>query len=567
MQSVWPRKGNVKKQAACNSTDRPTLDQQPSAAEFDTNESARNYCDTNVLDTRNFKYSDFRFRREEKFLVLPRIVRAHIETVLLAWLMKSPQTRLCLGDVLGMSLTVLAHASHHISLRWERFLNARLDDDVLLRVIRCYKTSVPEPGTYVGEIVAQFFQHCKQQSNLNVKRTIGQVQTSEDQRPDRGEETSSATTDCQPQPGITPKDMPTTDSNHAKAAAAAASKRSDIDRKFEIIMSLKRIPRVTIMFRTLQNVPFRKGGAVLPSADQQEENELLAYLAKRVFGTLCFADGKGHLEKLQHKFAIHQFTNTAGGEIYFSLEIFRNGKYDLVLDRVFESVHLFNQSLTKVEHRLGECNVVYCSDTLYFIDMSKSLFIDNSVTFIYCFLTNKDKPIIESKEETDAFGLAKILSSVEYSTKCSLKRNHNSKMGHGPLTSVISEGGLNESAKYVNNMIRSNILCSDTNTIDGPNYRLDNELELDPFPAYVPTSPTYAPTSPAPLEDITAATATTDQTASAANDWCTGVDDDPSSPVVESDGASSKCIDGTYVINEPYVNTFLNRPVECGNMY
>ncbi|WP_221935869.1 hypothetical protein, partial [Klebsiella pneumoniae] len=61
-----------------------------------------------------------------------------------------------------MSLTVFAHATHHNYMDWQKFLNSRMDDAVLLRVMRCFKVSVPEPGTYMGEIVAQFFQHYKQ---------------------------------------------------------------------------------------------------------------------------------------------------------------------------------------------------------------------------------------------------------------------------------------------------------------------------------------------------------------------------------------------------------------------
>lgn len=487
--------------------------------------------ETVKIKNSTYVYSEFRFRTEEKFLVLPRNVRVHIERVLLAWLLKDPRARLCLGDVLGMALTVLAHAAHHIYMDWNRFLATTADDDTLLRAIRCFKTSVPEPGTYVGEIVAQFFQHCKQQSNLNVKRKLN----SRDVAP-------SSSTGVELQSG-----------GRHEPKSDKKTRRTAMDRKFETIMSLKRVPEVVVTFRAIQNAPLetrtdrRTSTAVIP------QTALMRYLTTRVFGTLCYSDGTCFLNRLQHEFTIHEYNDTAGRPVYFSLEIVRKTKYDQILDLVFESVHLYNCSTETVNHRMGACNVVFCSDTLYFMDMSKRLFIDNSVTYIYCFLTDKYKPVIESREETDAFGLAKILASVEYSTKCSLKRNHSTRMGHGPLTSVISEGGLNESAKFVNNLMRDYILSEESKPEDAG--RCDEAQE------YVPQSPTYSPCSPAylpdqsPTDDRSLSRPLVSQTPTA--------DERPALDPVTGDDASKR----VYFINEPYVNAFLNRPVECGNMY
>lgn len=353
-----------------------------------------------------------------------------------------------------MSLTVLAHAAHHVHMDWDSFLDAPTDDGVLLRAIRCFNATVPEPGTHVGEIVAQFFQHFRQQSNLNVKRKIGGGDPEERRR---------------------------------AASTSPAQRTAAEDRKFEKIMSLNRSPRVVIVFVTVER--------------RQASGDLVGHLEERVFGTLCYADGEHYLSRLRHRFAVLEYERSdAETRVYFSLEIVRDRNYDTVLDNVFEAVHLYNRSLAAVNHRTGECNVVYCSDTLYFMDVSKRLFVDNSVTYMYCFLTDKHKPVIESRDDTDAFGLAKILSGVEYSTKCSLKRNHCKRIGHGPLTSVISEGGLNESAKFVNNLIREKLVRSVGRNDDG-------------------------------------------------------------------DGSADRRVRRAYAINEPYVNAFLNRPVECGNMY
>lgn len=468
-----------------------------------------------VNDT--YKYSEFGFRIEEKFCVLPRRVKTHIENVLLNWLVKRPKTRLCLGNSLGLALTVLAHATHQMLMDWDVFVTARMDDDVLLRILRCYITCVPEPGTYMGEIVAQFFQHCRQQSNLNVKRKIGA----------NVEEVDPAARH--------------TGSRQIKA------KRSEIDRKFEIVMSLKRVPLVTVVFRiALKRIAFTR------------EEPLIDYLKKRVFGTLCHADGESFLSRFKHDFFVHPWDGTDNGdsdggkEVYFSLDLFRKSKYDLLLDRVFESVYIYNSSLDAVDHRTGECNVVYCSDTVYFMELSKRLFVDNSITFIYCYLTGKHKPIVETKEDTDAFGMAKILSSVEHSTKNSMKRNHSSRLGHGPLSSVISEGGLNESAKFVNNKIREHIL---TASDDDSSVPLTADAESVDMTYYVPKSPTYSPTeSPPARRDSDHSTCPREDTTELR-----------SSPLPSADDGVDTT--GGYAINEPYVNAFLNRPVECGNMY
>lgn len=337
--------------------------------------------------------------------------------------------------------------------------------------------------------------------------------------------------------------------------------------KFETIMSLKRVPLVTIVFRTTRLVQFGHVG------------EFIDYLKKRVFGAFCYADDTNYLSRFKHDLSIYQHGDSDNNEVFFSLDIVRPSKYDLVLDRVFESVHLYNLSLDRVNHRTGECNVVHCSDTVYFLEMSKRLFVDNSVTFIYCYLTNKYKPVIESNEDTDAFGLAKILSSVEYSTKCSLKRNHNSRIGHGPLSSVISEGGLNESAKFVNNMVRDHILrprdgsCSGaarlTNFTDSISEYVPQSPAYSPTPVrdYVPQSPTYSPIDdpPGPCGQETTENLTPcDYPVTGTSPLTPPLPVLPVTVAVEESGTE---VMRSYAINEPYVNTFLNRPVECGNMY
>lgn len=517
-----------------------------------------------VFTNRTYKYSEFAFRNEEKFLVLPDRVKTRIETVLLNWLLKRPRTRLCFGNVLGLSLTVLAHSAHHMYMDWNRFLDATMDDGVLLRVIRCFKTTVPEPGTYMGEIVAQFFQHCKQQSNLNVKRKL---RTDDAQHRKETNERGS---------------RPIGDGKKSGPARCLSSKRSDIDKKFETVMSLKRMPQVSIMFRIAQKAPFniyrttsaKRGRSTIdasafdarsevPECGETAESALLDYLKKRVFGALCYSDDSPLLEKVNHEFCVPQFRNFVEEDVYFSLDIWRTSKYDLILDNIFQSVHLYNRSLETVKHRMGECNVVYCSDTVYFMSISKRLFVDNSVTFIYCYLTNKHMPIIETREDTDAFGLAKILSSVEYSTKCSLKRNHSSRMGHGPLSSVISEGGLNESAKFVNNMMRKYILRYEEDFEDSPSKIDQRDASVTDVNVYVPQSPNYSPTQspPEPCERRPTASEVEGRrspfTVATMAGTAVGIGDKTDYPFVQN----------SFFINEPYVNAFLNRPVECGSMY
>lgn len=57
-----------------------------------------------------YKYSEFRFRREEKFRVLPLEVRVHIENVLLGWLLKNPEDPTLSGEHAG-------HVTHRVGSR------------------------------------------------------------------------------------------------------------------------------------------------------------------------------------------------------------------------------------------------------------------------------------------------------------------------------------------------------------------------------------------------------------------------------------------------------------------
>lgn len=467
---------------------------------------------------------------EEKFNVLPYNVRARIAHTVDGWVKANEENRFCVADTLVGSLTFMAHGTHQIYCSFDRFLDCNFSDSKLLKLLRCYKNCVPEPGTYFGEIVAQFFQHCKQQSNLNVKRTTGADNTdaSGKQQDDCRVKTIFSLLDTALS---APNDADTIsgtrkDGERSGAFFAAKKQKADIDGKYEVIMSLKRAVTVVLMFRCVQH-------ARLVSNAQQD---LIDYLKNKVFGTLLTPTGDNILDHLSHEFNIKQFENEPTGEIYFSLTLYRNVKNDAVLDNIFNRVDIYNKSVYNgVKHRLGVCTLVYCSDTLYFMGMSQTLFIDNSVTFLYCFLSEKYRPVVETKQDSFVFGLVKILASIEYFTECSLKRNCNGKMGHGPLTSVISEGGLNESVKYVNNIVRNSIV--------------------------------YDQTRDTAKEETSTTTLVDDDNngGSKGNAHTTTVDIDNNSVSGAQDEKAR--LKRYYVINEPYINTFLNKPVECGNMY
>lgn len=444
---------------------------------------------------------------EEKFTVLPYDVRMHIANIVKGWVEQCPVERTCVGDSLTGSLTLMAHGTYQIYLSFERFLNCRFDDVKILKILRCYKNCVPEPGTYFGEIVAQFFQHCKQQTNLNVKRTV--VGGGNEEKTKQLEQNIEivlnilkASLEMKPNSKVSDGE-----DGIYNLGLKRESPTADMDRKFEVIMSLKRAATVELMFVCTQERVFPDG----------TNGYLEHYLRQKVFGTLLKKeDGEHLLDKTAHEFSIKQYKNTPTGEIYFSLTICRKKKYDEWLDNMFMCVDIHNESVRNgVRHRLGLLTLVYCSDTLYFMGMSKRLFIDNSVTFLYCFLTANYRPVVETKEDSFIFGLVKIISSIEYFTKCSLKRNHNGKMGYGPLSCVISEGGLNESNKFVNNLFRDTLM-SEQNC---PHDRQDLSI--------------------------------------------------PSTSTPPSADTNSNVVNNVmnFVINEPYINTFLNRPVECGSMY
>lgn len=142
--------------------------------------------------------------------------------------------------------------------------------------------------------------------------------------------------------------------------------------------------------------------------------------------------------------------------------------------------------------------LIYTINIQHFLNVSRSAFIDNCLAYFYCVLTDRYKPVIESREDSFVYGLVKILANNEYFTEASLKRTQCSRVGQGPLISVISEGGLNETNKYVKNI-------------------MDNKFVAQLL-----------------------STAAIDQ---------------------------QELTEHLYVVNEPYINTFINRPVECGNLY
>lgn len=90
--------------------------------------------------------------------------------------------------------------------------------------------------------------------------------------------------------------------------------------------------------------------------------------------------------------------------------------------------------------------LIFTSNRNFFTD--KDLIIMNSITFLYCFLTDRYKPEKENENDEICNYMAKFISTItlEIGGK-SLKRNGLSKYGIGPLTFVISEAGLMETAK------------------------------------------------------------------------------------------------------------------------
>lgn len=532
MQSLWTGKGDVKLRRVDAVTD--TLSSSPAITAETCNKPARSIGPVTIVNVRHtYRYNEYHFRKEEKFLVLPADVREKIENIIHEWCNTSPKKRLSLGSDLGMALTMFAHGVYQTTSTWTAFIGKHFNDDELKRVLRCYKTSVPEPGTYVGEIVAQFFQHCKQQSNLNVKRKMtGDV-----------------------------KQKPT---------------NTNIDKTFEILMSLKRTSHVVVVFRcVLQRSHGQHAGQCCARAAAECLSE---YIKHKIFDIYRYEVEGSFVHHHDVTIQLKQFTDTPGEEVYFEVELERHNKLDRTLDILFQSVDVYNSS--SVVHRLINCSVVYCSDTFYFIDISQRLFLDNSVTYVFCFLTGKYKPVMECKEDIDAFGLAKILSSIEYATKCSLKRNHTMKMGYGPLTTVISEGGLNESSKYVNNSLRNYIMqtkgAQEIDEEDEPEPVQDCQQEY-----YEPQSPTYLPTDE-PLcigaslcQEHNHETVNDDesQTLCGNGTYKCGIIKEPAGDcftvpdVNVNTYGNPNDVRKTFVINEPYINTFFNRPVECGNMF
>lgn len=352
------------------------------------------------------------------YKMLPYEIREKITTVSDNYIAADPVNRSSIRYILINGLAVLANAVYKKDLNYKRFIDKKFSDSNLRFVCRSYSNTVPESGFYLGETVAQFFQHCKQQMNLNVKCKVGENMT-DDQ--------------------ITNKTL---------------------EKKFEIIMSFKNNSEVECIF-------------MCEPADYN-------CMASRLQGICNSRFSSANNVRCPILYERGEYS------IFFGLKVYKPTNADI--EYLFQEIQSRHCETCSVSHS----NVlVYTSYIQYFLPVSRKAFIDNCLTYFYCVLTDRYKPVIETREDSFVFGLVKILANAEYFTESSLKRTQCSRVGQGPLITVISEGGLNETNKYVKNLISQGFVSS----------------------------------------------------------------------------PASSSTEHMYVVNEPYINTFINRPVECGNFY
>jgi hypothetical protein len=92
---------------------------------------------------------------------------------------------------------------------------------------------------------------------------------------------------------------------------------------------------------------------------------------------------------------------------------------------------------------ITKIQLIFTSNRLLFLsDEHVNLFIANSITFLYCFITDKYKPIIETVAEEFMYSQCIIVTLINAVTKSSLKHSGIAKTDVGPLVLMTHESGI-----------------------------------------------------------------------------------------------------------------------------
>jgi hypothetical protein len=256
----------------------------------------------------------------------------------------------------------------------------------LIEIRNCFYTTIPEPGTMFGLLLSQAYLQPRQQNNLNVKRF-------------------------------------------------AAMDTINIDQtgnQMEFYSLEEYLPRIKKYLASNKN-------EILLSLNDKSEIIYMSYFCKTVFDytnfKLNFID---QMLKYSMYIQIKEWNEKLDyNEIYFV---------------VFCSKKIYKEfliAMSTIETNDLQFWLIFTSDRLLTRDLTH--FVTNSSVFLYCFLTERFKPDLEDVFDEITCYLCLLIAYITYVLGCnSLKRSGMAKGGFGPLTFLVSEGGLDYIDKFLN---------------------------------------------------------------------------------------------------------------------
>lgn len=335
-----------------------------------------------------------------------------------------------LYDINDFGLALTAFVKRLFELEYVLPANWRISPKSTARLMNLFYVTVPAPGCCFGELLAQSYQQPRQQSNLNIKKTrsnkVGKIETSPND-----------------------KNVGDTESRELNATNSA-----------EMMLSLKsqKYSRFTMMCKT----------------EFKTANDFERFLMRFVFGDCVFS--------------IHviEFKNYGSDSVYFNAHTRStkprtdrsDKKYAFrFLSECIKYSQNFNldsdEDCCLSSELLYDLKLMYCSDRMLFMNVGETeMFVNNATTFLFCFLTGKYKPLVETTYEKVVYMMCKVISHMEAATRYSLKRNHAQKCGYDLLSTVIQEAGFSVMFKKSRELFYDHLLNDRLSPNDEDHYNI-----------------------------------------------------------------------------------------------
>lgn len=121
-----------------------------------------------------------------------------------------------------------------------------------------------------------------------------------------------------------------------------------------------------------------------------------------------------------------------------------------------ESISFYSVLYSNVATKY-KCQLIFTSNRLLFLDSNEfktnklELFLSNAVNFLYCFITERYKPVVENLADEFTFYQAYLISLINACTHSSLRHSGIAKSALGPLVLATHESGIIHVTKEVKN--------------------------------------------------------------------------------------------------------------------